>query len=80
MRWLAGYTLASIVGAFLVVRLFEYIVGGAHGALGNAAKASLFVTTWTTITAGSGMRDLSKCVRQFRQKAMSMGRWLNTSR
>lgn len=80
MRWLAGYTLASIVGAFLVVRIFEYLFGGAQSALGNAAKASLFVATWTTITAGSGMRDVSKRVRQLRLKTMSVSRWLNAGR
>ena len=75
MRWLVGPTIASLVGAFLVVRIFEYIFGGAQGALGNAAKAGLFVTTWTTITTGSGMRDFSKRVRSLREKVRSVRKW-----
>ena len=80
MRWLVGYTMASIVGAFLVVRIFEYIFGGAQSALGNAAKPGLFVATWTAITTGSGMRDVSKRVRSLREKTISASRWLNTRR
>ena len=80
MTWLVGYTMASIVGAFLVVRIFEYIFWGAQSALGNAAKAGLFVAIWTAITTGSGMHDVSKRTRQLRQKTTSVSRWLNTRR
>ena len=81
MKWLVGSTLASLVGAFLVVRLFEYLSAGAvHGVAASTTKASLFVTTWTAISTGSGMRAFSKRVRQLRQTTMSASRWLNTRR
>ena len=79
MKWLFNATLASLVGAFLTVRIFEYIVGGpVSSAAVSAAKASLFVATWTAITTGSGMRSFSKRVRQLREKTMSLGRRLGT--
>ena len=73
MKWLGNAMLASLVGGILAVRLFEYLSGGAQSTVANAAKASIFVTTWTAITTGSGMRDFSKRVRQLRG-------WLNTRR
>ena len=81
MKWLVGSTLASLVGAFLVVRIFEYVVGGVtSNAVVGATKASLFVTTWTAISTGSGMRAFSKWVRGLRQKTRSLSGWLNTRR
>ena len=81
MKWLSGSMIASIIGAFLVVRLFEYIAGGTvHGVAASTAKASLFVTTWTAITTGSGMRSFSASVRQLRKTTASLSGWLNTRR
>lgn len=81
MKVLVGYTIASIVGAFLAVRIFEYIVGGAvSSARLGVAKATIFVTTWTAITAGSGMRDFSKRVRSIREKTRSANTWLQKRR
>lgn len=81
MKWLSGSMIASIVGALLVVRLFEYLSAGAvHGVAASTTKASLFVTTWTAITTGSGMRSFSATVRNLRQKTMSLSGWLNTRR
>ena len=67
MGWLIGYTIASLVGAFFVVRLFEYALAGVAGGLAGVAKASLFVSVWTAITTGTGMRAFSKTVRGLRQ-------------
>ena len=78
MKWLGGPILASLLGAFLVVRIVESVSGGAQGAVVSAVKASLFVATWTAITTGSGMHDVSKRVRQLREKTMSLGRRLDT--
>ena len=77
MRWLGGATLASLVGAYLVVRAFEHISGGAQNAVVNVVKPGLFVATWTAITTGSGMHDVTKRVRSLREKAMSWGRRLD---
>ena len=81
MKVLVGYVVASLVGAFLVVRIFEYIVGERLGnAAVSAAKAGLFATTWTAITAGLGMRGFAKRGRGLRLKTKSVNRWLHTRR
>lgn len=67
MSWLVGYTLASMVAAFIVVRIFDHLFSGAAGGLVHAARAGIFVSTWTAITTGSGMRAFSKRARQLRQ-------------
>ena len=68
MSWLLSATIASIVGAFFVVRLFEYLAAGLVGSVASTAKASLFVSVWTAITTGSGMRGFKKIVRGLRQR------------
>ena len=67
MGWLVGSTLASIVAAFLVVRIFDYVFAGVTGSLINVARAGLFVVTWTAVTTKSGMHGFTKQVRQLRQ-------------
>ena len=73
MSWLLGYTLASMVGAFIVVRVFDYLFSGLVGGIGHAARAGLFVGTWTVITVSSGMRDLTRRLQRFQrvQRAVS---------
>lgn len=73
MGWLVGYTLASMVAAFVIVRIFDYLVSGAVGGLAHAARTSLFVSAWTAVTTGLGMRDFTKRVRQLRQ---ANARWI----
>jgi len=67
MGWLVGYTLASIVVAFIVLKIFDYIVGGATSGLLSVARAGLFIVTWTVVTAKGGMQGFTKMVRQLRQ-------------
>ena len=67
MGWLVGYTIASMVGALFVVRIFDYIFSGVAGGIHNTAKAGLFVGTWTAITVGSGMHDFTSRVRKLRK-------------
>lgn len=63
LGWLVGYTLASIVAAIIVVRIFDYIFAGATGSIVNVARLALFVITWTLITAKSGMHGFTTQVR-----------------
>ena len=67
MGWLVGYMLASMVGAFFVVRIFDYIFSGVSSGIAHTARAGLFVGTWTAITVSEGMRDLSKRARRLRE-------------
>ena len=77
MRFLFGSTLASLVGAFLVVRLFDYMFSWLLGGIVvSTVKAGLFVTTWTAITTGSGMRSFSKRVRGLRLRTRSANKRL----
>ena len=68
MGWLVMYTLASLAAAFIVVKIFDAIVAGATGSLVGIARASLFVATWTVVTAKAGTHGFTKRVRQLRQR------------
>lgn len=67
MSWLVGYALASLVGAFLVVRMAESLFAGLVGGIGHAARATLFVATGAAIAAVSGRRAFTQRVRRLRQ-------------
>lgn len=67
MGWLVGYTIASLVAAFIIVKLFDYVVQGASGSIVVAARYGLFVLAWTVITARGGMNVFSRKVRQIRR-------------
>ena len=64
LGWLISYTLASMAGAFIVVRIFDYIFSGVAN---RVTRLGLFVGTWTAITVGSGIRSFTKRMRQLRQ-------------
>ena len=53
-----------MVGAVLVVKIFETIFGGI---LGPALKNSIFVSAWTAITSGLGIHDIKKGARNLRK-------------
>ena len=67
MGWLVGPTIASLVAAFIAVKLVEYVFGGVSGTLMNVAKPILFVVTWTTISTQAAMRSVTKSVRNLRK-------------
>jgi hypothetical protein len=67
MGWLVGSILASLVTAFIVVKVFDYIVGGATSGLLSIARAGLFVVTWTAVTSQAGMNGFSKRIRNLRK-------------
>ena len=66
MGWLLGYTLGSIAASFIVVRAFDFLVGGAVDSVTSAARGIVFVNTWAAVTAKAGMRDFTKQVRRLR--------------
>ena len=68
MGWLLGYTLGSIAASFVVVRAFDFLVGGAVDSATSAARGIVFVTTWAAVTAKAGMRDLTKTAQKLRLK------------
>ena len=51
MGWLLGYTLGSIAASYIVVRLFDFLVGGAVDSATSAARGIVFVNTWAAVTA-----------------------------
>jgi len=67
MGWLVGYTLASIVVAFIVLKIFDYIVGGATSGLLSVARAGLFIVTWSAVTTQAGMHGFSKRIQGLRK-------------
>ena len=66
MGWLLGYTLGSIAASFIVVRAFDFLVGGAVDSATSAARGIVFVNTWAAVTAKAGMRDFTKQARRLR--------------
>jgi hypothetical protein len=78
MSYLFGLTLASLVGALFIVRIFEYLFSWMQvGALVGAVKLVVFVSTWTAITAGSWTRGYSARVRQLRRNVSRVSGGLN---
>ena len=71
MGWLLGYTLGSIAASFVVVRAFDFLVGGAVDSATSAARGIVFVNTWAAVTAKSGMRDLTKSAQKLRRKNLA---------
>jgi uncharacterized protein (DUF342 family) len=66
MGWLLGYTIGSIAASFVVVRAFDFLVGGAVDSATSAARGIVFVNTWAAVTTKQGMRDLTKSARKMR--------------
>ena len=66
MGWLLGYTLGSIAASFIVIRIFDFLIGGAVDSATSAARGIVFINTWAAVTAKAGMRDVTKKVRQVR--------------
>lgn len=69
MKWLVSATIASAMGAFLLMGLYDYFFAGLlSGVAAAAVKPSLFVGAWTAITTALGMRKYAKGVRHLREK------------
>ena len=68
MGWLRGYTLGSIAASFVVVRAFDFLVGGAVDSATSAARGIVFVNTWAAVTTKSAMRDVTKTAQKLRLK------------
>tara|TARA_Y100001951_G_scaffold85474_1_gene75429 strand:- start:473 stop:751 length:279 start_codon:yes stop_codon:yes gene_type:complete len=66
LQWLLGYTLGSIAVSFVVVRAFDFLVGGAVDSATSAARGIVFVNTWAAVTTKSAMRDVTKSARKLR--------------
>jgi hypothetical protein len=64
--WLLGYTIGSIAASFIVIRIFDFLIGGAVDSATSAARGIVFINTWAAVTAKAGMRDVTKKVRQLR--------------
>lgn len=77
MGWLVGYTIASMVGATILVRIYDLIVGTLAGGVVSVARTGLFVGAWTAITTGMGMRDFDKRVKKLRQSNKEVSRKLD---
>lgn len=67
MKWLWGYVLVSAAGAFLAVRIFDYLKDSTADTIAKTARAGMFTGVWTAITAASGMRGFTERVRGMRK-------------
>lgn len=70
MRWLVGPLIASFVGAFIIVRIFDYLTASAKGGAVEVGRAGLFVATWSAITASAGMAGLDSRARRLRKSGL----------
>ena len=66
MGWLLGYTLGSMAASFVVVKLFDFLVGGAVDSATSAARGIVFENTSAAVTAKARIRDVTKQVRRLR--------------
>ena len=73
MGWLVKYMIASFVGAFIIVRIFDYATASAKGVAVEAGRAGLFVATWSAITAAAGMNGLNSRARRLRKSVTLKG-------
>lgn len=81
MGWLLGVTIASALGAFLILGLYDYFFAGLlGGVVAGVARPGLFVGTWTAITTGLGVREVSNKKRQLRQVSSHMNKKLDIRR
>lgn len=73
MGWLVSQVVTSMLGAVIIVKIFDIIIGGLVGPAAHAAKTSIFVSVWTGITTVTGMRAFTKAVRGLRQRNKEVG-------
>tara|TARA_Y100000310_G_scaffold278767_1_gene297471 strand:+ start:529 stop:792 length:264 start_codon:yes stop_codon:yes gene_type:complete len=72
MGWLVWYTLASMIVAFIAIRILELFFAGLTGGLMGIAKPVVFCASWTAVTAQSGMRRVTSQARQIRHRNADM--------
>ena len=80
MGWLINQVIASLVGAVIVVKIWELIVGGIIGPTAHAVKTSIFVSVWTAFTTVTGLRAFTELVRRLRhnnKKVVEVGEGIN---
>ena len=73
MGWLINQVIASLVGAVIVVKIWELIVGGIIGPTAHAVKTSIFVSVWTAFTTVTGLRAFTELVRRLRHSNDEIG-------
>ena len=73
MGWLLRYAIASAVLAFIVTRAYDAMLGGATGRVVSATRAGLFVSVWTAVTTGLGLRSVTDGVRGLRRGTKGVG-------
>ena len=59
--------MASLVIAFIVVRIFDHLFAGMVGAASGVIRAILFVASWTAVTTAAGMRGVSRLTERLKR-------------
>ena len=77
MGWLVSQVVTAILGAVIVVKIFDTIFHGILGPAANSAKTGLFVGVGTAISTGLGMYGFKKAVRSLRQTNKEVGERIN---
>ncbi len=67
LSWLIGYMLAALAGSVVMIRIFDLVTYPLWHSAAEAVRFVVFGTTWTGITAASGMAGLNKKVAQARE-------------
>ena len=73
MGWLLQYALASAAFGYLVMRVYDAIIGSIPDRVATVVRASLFVGVWTAVTTALGMRAFTKGVRALRRRTKGGG-------
>ena len=66
LGWLGSAVFMSMVGAWLVVKIFSITTHDILGPVTNNVKTGIFVGAWTVLTTVTGMRAFSSLVRRLR--------------
>lgn len=67
MGWLLSQVITAILGAVVIVTVFELVFTRIVGPLANAGKQAVFVGVGTAITTGLGVVGVKKAARRLRQ-------------
>lgn len=67
MGWLLSQVITAILGAVVIVTVFELVFTRIVGPLANAGKQAVFVGVGTALTTGLGVFGVKKAARRLRQ-------------
>ena len=66
--WFFWTAVASALGAFVAVRLFDYLFSSASAGVAAVARPAAFAGVWTTVTTKLGLKAVADKVHGLRER------------